>query len=192
MYARILREGAARGSPPVFLRAVEDAKSELAELELRVPTLVVEGKGAPDLRTKGDLAPGPRAAAMTPLRAPDAGKLAPPSPARASSPRKTLGFVAIGVGSAALITGAVTGILALERESDLSAACPDDHCPASAQSSVDTYSRLRIAAGSTLLAGAALAVTGTLLILTTPRPRSGGAFVRPVLGAGHLGLEGAF
>ena len=194
VYARILREGVARGSPAVFLRAVEDAKSELAELELRMSTVAVDVKGPPDLRTKRDPDPdpAPSAASITSLRVTDAAKLAPPSPVRAASPRKTLGLVALGVGSAAIITGAVTGILALERESDLSAACPDDHCPPRAQSSVDTYSSLRIAAGSTLLAGAALAATGTLLILTTPKPRSGGAFIRPVLGAGHLSLEGAF
>lgn len=191
-YARIVREGVPPHSPAVFSRAVEEAKNELAALEQRMSAVVVEEKGAPDFRTTRDLAPAPRATPITALRAPDAVTFAPPPPARASDLRKTLGFVALGIGSAALVTGAVTGILTLERESELSATCPNKHCPPSAQSTIDTYSSLRIVAGSTLISGAALAATGSLLILTIPKPRSERAFVRPAIGVGYLSLEGAF
>lgn len=179
VYERIVREGVSPQASAVFTRAVEDAKRELAALEPHLPSAVVEEKRAPDRPAK----PAPPPARISTSAS---------SSISISRPQKTLGFVVLGVGSLALATAAVTGILALERESDLSATCPDDHCPPSARSLVDTYTSLRIAAGSTLLAGAALAVTGTLLILTTPRPRSGGAFVRPGIGAGYLSLEGAF
>lgn len=215
-YARIVREGVSPGSPAVFSRAVDDAKKELAALEPRMPAVTAEGKGPKEPGTVLPLAPAPSGTAVAPatttlvpspsaalVTAPGAPLVTPPvaSPVvKLSSPpstpdvrlRRTLGFVALGVGSLGLVTGAVTGILALQIESDLSAVCPNARCRPSTQSSIDTYSALRLTAGSTLLAGAALAATGTLLVLTTPRPASRGGFVRPVIGAGYFRLEGAF
>ncbi len=43
------------------------------------------------------------------------------------------------------------------------------------------------------IAGGALAATGVVLLVTAPKPRpSAGAHVAPVIGAGYLGLAGAF
>lgn len=202
LYSRIVREGVSPGSPAVFARAVEDAKTELAALEPRMPPISVQESGAKEHPVALAPVPAPSAtpvAAASPAATPVTAPLAPaavkiesPPSDPAASPRRTLGFVALGVGGLGLVTGAVTGILALQLESRLSAVCPNTRCQPGEQRTIDDYSTLRVTAGSSLLAGAALAATGALLVLTTPRRSARGGFVRPVIGAGYLSLEGAF
>ncbi|XXY12545.1 tetratricopeptide repeat protein [Sorangium sp. So ce216] len=54
-YQRIVREGAPRGAPPLMEKAVEDAKTEMAALEARVPSIVitVSGPAAPAVTLDG-------------------------------------------------------------------------------------------------------------------------------------------
>lgn len=212
LYVRIVREGVSPGSPAAFSRAVADAQVELAALELRMPPVLVAEKAAPDSGTTSEppsapvpppsaapttvpgatLVPTPsKSAVLAPLAAATPRSVSPPS-APSVSLERSLGFAALGLGGAGLVVGVVTGILALDMESELSAVCPDTRCPPREQATIDAYSSLRIAAGATLIAGAVLAATGSLLILTTPRPRSQGAFVRPAIGAGFFFLKGAF
>jgi hypothetical protein len=61
-YGRIVREGAAPGAPAAFVRAVDDARKELDALAPRVPSLVIELKGAPAATVLIDGAPIPAAA----------------------------------------------------------------------------------------------------------------------------------
>lgn len=236
-YARIGREGVPPKASPALARAVEDAKRELAALEPRMPYLLIEAKGAPELRVELDgievpsaalglkrmVDPGPRivsataegfnraelkieavegetrTASLALVPAPRAAvaavaapKPAPPTPPPASSPRRTIGFMTIGVGGAALIAGAVTGALALGRESELSSVCPNAQCPPTQQSAIDGYQTLRVVAMSTLIGGGVLAVAGTILVLTgRPAPRHE-ASIQPVIGPGYLGATGSF
>ena len=44
-YSRILREGVGTNAPPAWSKALQDAQKELAALEPRVPTVVIEVKG---------------------------------------------------------------------------------------------------------------------------------------------------
>src|SRR6185312_8362197 len=46
-YNRLVREGVPAGAPPIFARAVADARKELAELEPRIPSVIIAVKGAP-------------------------------------------------------------------------------------------------------------------------------------------------
>jgi hypothetical protein len=193
LYARIVREGAQPDASPAFKRAVETAKIELAALEARLPLARVQVE-APD--------PPPEAVAAsqrapTPAPLPSERLSAPVQPSSPSPPltlslRRRMGVISLGVGGAALGVGAVTGILAFTREGELKALCPENTCQPSERRAVDDYSKLRVAAGVTLVAGAALATTGALLFLTPSKPAPREAFIRPAIGPGYLGMEGAF
>ena len=136
------------------------------------------------------LVPAPRAV-VAPVVSP---KPAPPSLAPATSPRRTIGFVTIGVGGAALIAGAVTGALALGRESELSSACPNTQCLPGQQTAIDGYNTLCVVAMSTLIGGGVLAAAGTILVLTgRPVPRhEASASILLAIGPGYLGVTGSF
>lgn len=72
-YNRILREGVAPGSPPVFTKALEDARKEVDRLAPRVPsiTIVVKGSKAAAVTIDGARVP---AAALGVKRPVDPGK----------------------------------------------------------------------------------------------------------------------
>jgi hypothetical protein len=61
-YARIVREGVAPGASAVFTKAVADARAELDALEPRIPTVVIELKGATSAKVTLDGAIIPAAA----------------------------------------------------------------------------------------------------------------------------------
>jgi hypothetical protein len=60
-YNRLLREGVPAGAPPAFARAVADAKRELDALEPRIPSVIVNVKGAASFDVLLDGQPLPRA-----------------------------------------------------------------------------------------------------------------------------------
>jgi hypothetical protein len=120
------------------------------------------------------------AVSLAPKASPEAA--APPAPAMlapreapAESPHsssstpfgKTLGVVLLGVGGVGLIGGGVTGALAWTKHASLIDGCPGGHCPASVQNQVDTYNTLGMASTVSLVAGAACAVTGFTILLTS-------------------------
>ncbi len=113
-----------------------------------------------------------------------------------SSPQKTLGLAAIGVGAAGLVVGVATGVVGLGKQSDLLKHCPDGACPSNSMatygSEVSTYQTLSTVSTIALVAGGALAVTGVVLIATAPRSKATGAMILPVLGPGYLGAQGRF
>jgi hypothetical protein len=89
-----------------------------------------------------------------------------------------------------LIAGAVTGGLALGKHASLNDECPDGRCSTAHAGDVDSYRALANAATITTIAGAALAATGVVLLLTAPpssRP-SVGVYVGP----SAAGIEGKF
>lgn len=84
----------------------------------------------------------------------------------ASSPWRTVGFVALGVGAAALITGVVTGALASSAGKDADRLCPGSPC--SDREGLDASSRAHgLATVSTIgfVAGGVLAAGGLALVL---------------------------
>jgi hypothetical protein len=89
-----------------------------------------------------------------------------------SSLQTTLGWVTVGVGAAGIAFGAVTGVLALSKKSDLDEDpdCPE-HCDDS--NAVDSYNTVRVMSGVGLIAGSSLAVVGAVLLLTAPSPTRG-------------------
>lgn len=113
------------------------------------------------------------------------------------SGQTTLGFVVGGVGVLALGAGAVTGLVAIGKNSDSKKDCPEDGvCRSRAALDANDAART-FATVSTIsfIAGGALLATGIALVATAPRaPTTGALRVQPIVGAraGGLALEGAF
>lgn len=122
----------------------------------------------------------------------------PPEPEKpVSKTQKTIGFVGLGVGGAALIMGAVTGGLALSKRSALLESCKDGHCPKGSegqyQSDVDGYNTMGTLSTIGFISGGVLAVAGVVLIVTAPKAQKAQTgWVKPVVGLGYLGAEGKF
>jgi hypothetical protein len=102
--------------------------------------------------------------------------------------------VGLGVGAAALVTGAVTTALAAAKHSSLLAQCPTGLCPLSLQPKVqpdiDTYRTLGGVAVGGWVTGGVLAAAGVILIVTAPRTQAPALAVSPVVGPGFVGVSG--
>jgi hypothetical protein len=88
---------------------------------------------------------------------------------RTGDGRRVVGYVAMGVGGAALLTGSVFGLLSLDDQSRLDGRCPDSLCPPNLSSDLDAYESRKTIATVGLLSGAALTAAGFVLYVTAPR-----------------------
>jgi hypothetical protein len=144
--------------------------------------------------------PEPPAAALTPAETPKPPEdltaphdAEPDTGAPKRSTRKTIGMVALGVGGAGLVLGAVTGGLAIGKHGALKEACGDGPCAASQQGNVDAYHLMGTLSTVGFIVGGASAATGVILLLTAPRAQPvNQAKLTPVIGLGYLGAEGKF
>jgi tetratricopeptide (TPR) repeat protein len=120
-----------------------------------------------------------------------------------ASSTRTAGFVIGGVGAAGILTGIVTGALALGRASDYRSDCPNQACTsrtALANANSDSSAAKGLAAVSTtgFIAGAAAAGLGVYFVLRHPsghgesRGPTSALALSPVAGGGVLGLNGTF
>jgi hypothetical protein len=164
---------------------------------------IAEGKSEPvvlqlssaDAQVTG--APEPRSSAGAPLDSPAEASPPPGAETAANAPqrstRKTIGLVALGVGGAGLVLGAVTGGLAVGKHGELGSACSEGHCPASQQDTIDAYHLMGTLSTVGFIVGGASAATGVILLLTAPRTQPAKeAKLTPVIGPGYLGAEGKF
>jgi hypothetical protein len=115
------------------------------------------------------------------------------TPAAASSGRSIWPWVAFGVGGVGLGLGAVTGILAMGKHSDLSKAC-NPSCGPDQQSNLDSYHTLgTLSTVGFIVGGVGVAAGVTLLIL---QPKASDATPAPsaslVVGPGSIGAVGRF
>jgi hypothetical protein len=136
--------------------------------------------------------------------------VAPPAPAPVPAPaqppptrdngsktgatQRTVGWVLLAVGGVGLGVGAVSGIVASSKKSDLEGVCGDiAHCPESARGDVDSYNTLRTVSTIGFIGGGVGVAAGAVLLLTAPRSASGTrGRVQPYVGIGHAGVRGAF
>src|SRR5690606_24093782 len=99
--------------------------------------------------------------------------------------------VGIGLGGALLAVGGITGALALKGERDLDQRCHGGVCPASEQDALDSARTFASVSTITSIAGAAIGVTGLILLLTDPSRDEGTPTARqpvtPWLGVGSVG-----
>jgi hypothetical protein len=103
----------------------------------------------------------------TATSAPAEGAADQPAPS-SSSGRRTLAWIVLGAGGVGILTGAVTGGLAMSTRSGIEG-CEDTSCPPSARGDVQTYNRYRTISTIGFIAGGALTATGAVLILTAPK-----------------------
>jgi hypothetical protein len=165
-------------------QAVE-ASIELLEGQFREVRLVFTGSGA------AATSPGaePDVARQNPDRAP------PPATLEPSGPNlRLLGFIGLGVGGAALATGAVFGALAASDKSDLDKNCPNERCLPQFHDQNDSYGTKKTIASIGIIGGAVLAGAGAVLVFTAPAPsaRQSGVRLRGYVTASGAGVMGAF
>jgi len=118
--------------------------------------------------------------------------LAPATPPKSesSNAQRTVGFVAVGVGGAGLVVGAVTGFLVASRHSDLESSCnAQNQCDPAKQSDIDSYNSLRPISTVALIAGGVVTAAGVTLLLTAPRSER---HTELSLGGTSLRLTGRF
>jgi hypothetical protein len=111
-----------------------------------------------------------------------------PSSTNDPSQRTLLGWLGVGVGTVGLATFAVSGVVALQRKSDLDAICRPG-CPASAAEDIDSFRTMRTISYVSLVAGAAsLGLGGYLLLSGSPES----AHVAVSVGPANASIGGAF
>jgi len=86
-----------------------------------------------------------------------------------ASPQRTWGWVAVGIGAAGVLTGAVTGAYVAAKYSRLNNDCPDHVCDSKYQSRVSTFGTMRTLSTVGFVVGGVSAAAGITLLLTSPK-----------------------
>jgi hypothetical protein len=107
--------------------------------------------------------------------------------------RKTVAYVAFGVGGASLIVGGVAGGLAIAKHSQLSDSCSGTSCPPSQQATLDSYHRLGTISDVGFIVGGIGVAAGVILLVTQPKDTAAStAKWSPYIGVGSAGVSGVF
>jgi tetratricopeptide (TPR) repeat protein len=206
-------------SPAAFREAVADARTELAELEQRMPRLTIRVANAPrDARVQiwlDDTELAPRAigtalavdpkshrvrldldgeqvaARRVALREGEnrAVELEPPSGGGLSRALTLAGF---GLGGAGVVTGVVAGTLALDARKDAQRSCPGGRCEVGSKgaAALDDFRTYRTVSTIGYGVGAAGAALGTILLLAPSGSSGAEVAVAPTLQG--VNVRGAF
>ncbi|HSQ67888.1 MAG TPA: hypothetical protein VLM85_31980 [Polyangiaceae bacterium] len=109
---------------------------------------------------------------------------------------RTFGLIMFGVGAAALAAGAVTGVLTLTTQADLSTQCPNHICGPASRDELSTANTLALVSTISFAAAGGFAVIGLVSYLVgkpkAEAPPPAQARVEPWLGLGAAGLRGTF
>jgi len=171
-WRRLSAEVLAPDAPAPFVAAVEEARRELPRVEglLRASQATTPTTTPAETPVTTPVTTPVQPAITTPVDTPppDHGNV---TTRTVANPLRTVGFVVGGVGVAALIGGAITGVMAGSEFSDLEAACPNRQCTNAAdlarRDDVDTLSGIT---NALLIGGGVLAATGVVLaIIGAPR-----------------------
>jgi hypothetical protein len=108
---------------------------------------------------------------------------------------ESVGVAALWTGGVVTVIGGVTAAGAIALDAHLDEACGDGQCPPDERGTVRTYDALATIGGVGLVGGAALLVTGLVLVLTAPSGSkedspAGQASIRPLFAPGVVGLAG--
>jgi hypothetical protein len=129
----------------------------------------------------------------------------PPAPEAPKSTsggaRKTMGFVALGVGGAGLITGGITGLVAIQKHNTLNKVCPNGQCTREIyelnRPTLNAYHAMTTISDIGFIVAGVGVAAGTILLLTLPKSPStqtgeNGGEVSAFVGWGSAGLTGSF
>ena len=138
---------------------------------------------------------GPRPAPAVPAPVPE-----PPPPRDdltaadegSTSVMATVGWVAVGIGGAGLVAGAIAGGVAIGQKSALDDNCPGGECAPEFHGDVDTFQRTRLVSTIGLIAGGVLTAGGLVLVLTAPRGDEANTALRLHVRPGGADLSGPF
>ena len=148
-----------------------------------------------------DLGSAPPGSAPPPAPPPASGEAPPPAPAagpdvtaeRGGDGQRTMAWVALGVGGAGLAVGAITGVIALNKESDFSDQCVDTRCPPSLRDEVDSFKTMRTMSSVGFIVGGIGLGAGAVLLLTAPsEPQAAQPHAEAWVGVGRVGVRGRF
>jgi hypothetical protein len=126
---------------------------------------------------------------------------APEAPKPTGGARKTLGFVALGVGGAGLITGAITGILAIQKHNTLNKVCSNGQCTQEIfdlnKSTLNAYHAMTTTSTIGFIVAGVGVAAGTILLVTLPKSSStqtgaNDGEVSAFIGWGSAGVKGTF
>jgi hypothetical protein len=160
--------------------------------EAKVPLSLVKGSGAP-AAVPTPVPGGPATGTSTPEAPAATSPASADVKASGGSGTKTLAFVALGVGGVGVVVGAVTGIMAMGKHSDLANACPSGVCSSAQQSDLDSYHTLGVISTIGFIVGGVGIAAGAVLYLTAPKhPAASAAWISPYVGPGTLGAMGRF
>ena len=146
-----------------------DGKSQRWDITI-TPGQTLEHRFEFNASTPAPVAPVPAPAATPAATTPAPAPAAPP-PASAppegkkGSGLRTVGFVALGVGGAAIIGGVITGLMAKSAESTATEQCQDKVCPTAAESDFDSASSLATVTNVLWIGGGVLAAAGVTLVI---------------------------
>lgn len=91
------------------------------------------------------------------------------APPRGGVDRRPIGWIAVGVGAAGLVTGLVAGLVAEERHDVLVEHCPEDRCPPEYHDDLDSFRQLRTVSTAGYVVGGVGLAAGLTLVLTARR-----------------------
>jgi hypothetical protein len=125
----------------------------------------------------------------------------PPPAAEHGSGNKTLAYVLLGVGGVGVVTGSVTGLLALGKKGDLD--CPDKKCSGAAADDLESANTMATISTIGFAVGVPAAALGTILLVTgsSGSSRQSGSktsesaqrfAATPYVGVGSAGVSGTF
>src|SRR5262249_2531632 len=141
--------------------------------------------------------PATAAAATTPVAPPPTTTTPPPSEPSGGK-NKVLAYSLLGVGGAGILTGTITGILALSKKGSLE--CPDNHCPPSEHDKLDSAKTMATVSTIGFSVGLVSAAAGVVLLMTSGSSEAppatsaqlGPLRAEPWLGDRALGVRGSF
>jgi hypothetical protein len=146
--------------------------------------------------------PPPAASASAPAAfAPTQAPAAPPAPSAPgqwdNDTMRTVAWAGLGVGAAAIVTGIVTGAMAMGKKGTLDDACTDDRrCPPDSGGQIDTYNGLRTASTVGFVLGVVGLGGGAFILWQGARESKTRTAAVPQInayvGAGTLGMGGSF
>jgi hypothetical protein len=196
LFKEVLDEKLAADAPPPFVTAQGSAKSELDEIEIRLPSVEIAiraGESGPIVVTL-DGAPVP-ASAMNKARPIDPGSHTVAAKSGSglrfartfdakdgggatrveisfgdAAPSGSLvpAFIAFGVGAVGVGFGVVTGVGSISKVSDLKTACPNNQCSPSQQPTADAAKTLGTLSTIGFIVGGVGAASGITLLVVRP------------------------